>query len=122
MNISITDDNVLEENETFNLTVRVINSLVLSRVNTGNNNQVLVAILDNDRMLTFVLYVYIFTMFYHPLAITVTFNQSSYNVNEELVAVQPVLLFSNPSQSDITIQVVSTNISASGKIKRIQYT
>ena len=59
LSIPISDDNVLEENETFNLTVRVINSLVLSRVNTGNNNQVLVAILDNDRMLTSVLlYVY----------------------------------------------------------------
>ena len=51
LRIAINDDNVLEENETFNLTVRVINSLILSRVSTGNVNQVTVAILDNDRML-----------------------------------------------------------------------
>ena len=51
LRIAINDDNVLEGNETFNLTVRVINSLILSRVSTGNVNQVTVAILDNDRML-----------------------------------------------------------------------
>ena len=55
LNIPINDDDVLEEIETFNLTLRVINSLILSRVSTGNVNQVTVAILDNDRMLNSVL-------------------------------------------------------------------
>jgi len=50
-NISITNDNILEENEMFNLTVRVTNSLIPSRVNAGNLNEVTVTILDNDRML-----------------------------------------------------------------------
>ena len=53
-NISITNDNVLEGNEIFNLTLRVTSSLILSRVNTGNVSQVAVIILDNDRMLNYV--------------------------------------------------------------------
>ena len=53
-NISITNDNVLEGNEMFNLTVRITNSLILSRVNTGNVSQVAVTILDNDRMLNYI--------------------------------------------------------------------
>ena len=55
LTIPITDDNVLEENEIFNLTVRVTSALILSRVTTGNVSQVTVNILDNDRMLYYVL-------------------------------------------------------------------
>ena len=51
------------------------------------------------------------------LAITVTFEQPTYSVSEELITVQPVLVFSNPSQSDITVQVMNTDVSTSGKFK-----
>ena len=51
LSIPITDDDVLEENEMFNLTVRVVQSLILSRVTTGNLEQVTVTIVDDDRML-----------------------------------------------------------------------
>lgn len=50
-NISITDDNVLEGNEIFNLTVHVTDTLIVSRVSTGDPSQVTVTILDNDRKL-----------------------------------------------------------------------
>ena len=53
-----------------------------------------------------------------PPAITVTFEGPAYSVNEELITVQPVLIFSNPSQSDITVQVTNTDVSTSGKLKR----
>ena len=55
LTIPITDDNVLEGNEMFNLTVRVTSALILSRVATGSVSQVTVNILDNDRMLYYVL-------------------------------------------------------------------
>ena len=48
-------------------------------------------------------------------AIIVVFEQSAYSVNEELTTVHPVLTLSNPSAIDITIQVINTDLSTSGK-------
>ena len=48
-------------------------------------------------------------------AIIVTFEESAYSVNEELITVQPVLTLSNPSATDITFQVINTDLSTSGK-------
>ena len=48
-------------------------------------------------------------------AIIVAFEQSAYSVNEELSTVQTVLTLSNPSATDITVQVISTDLSTSGK-------
>ena len=117
MNISITDDNFLERNEIFNVTVRITFSLILSRVSTGNLNQVTVTILDDDRMLTYeclnVPNVNVTVIF---VAITVSFKQSAYSVYEELITVHPVLTFSNPSATDITVQVINTDVSTSGNL------
>ena len=49
------------------------------------------------------------------LAPTVNFNQLVYNVDEDDGPAQPVLVFSNPSSTDITISVFSTYRSATGK-------
>ena len=49
------------------------------------------------------------------LAPIVTFTQSTYNVDEDDGPVQPVLILSNPSSTDITISVFSTDGSATGK-------
>ena len=49
------------------------------------------------------------------LAPTVTINQSTYNVDEDDGPAQPVLVLSNPSSTDITISVFSTDGSATGK-------
>ena len=46
---------------------------------------------------------------------TVTFNQSTYNVDEDDGPAQLVLVLSNPSSTDITISVFSTDGSATGK-------
>ena len=43
------------------------------------------------------------------------FNQSTYSVNEDDGPAQPVLVLSNPSSTDITVQVSTTNGSATGK-------
>ena len=41
--------------------------------------------------------------------------QSTYNVDEDDGSAQPVLVLSNPSSTDITISVFSTDGSATGK-------
>ena len=49
------------------------------------------------------------------LATTVKFNHSAYSINEDSGPLQPVLVLSNPSSTDITVEVFNTNISAIGK-------
>ena len=43
------------------------------------------------------------------------FNQSMYNVDEDNGPAQLVLVLSNPSSSDITVQVITEDGSATGK-------
>ena len=43
------------------------------------------------------------------------FNQSIYSVNEEAGPVQPVLVISNPSSTNITVPVTNTDGSATGE-------
>ena len=43
--------------------------------------------------------------YFHNLAITVSFNQSTFNFNEDIGLAQPVLVLSDPSLTDITIKV-----------------
>ena len=43
------------------------------------------------------------------------FNQSVYSVNEDAGLVQPILVISNPSSTDITVQVINTDGSATGE-------
>ena len=43
-----------------------------------------------------------------------TFNQSMYSVNEDAGPVQPVLVISNPSPTNINVQVTNTDGSATG--------
>ena len=47
--------------------------------------------------------------------ITVSFNQSVYSINEPDGPVQPVLVLSNPSSTDITVTVSNTGGSATGE-------
>ena len=48
-------------------------------------------------------------------AATVSFEQQTYIVNEADGSFQPVLVLSNPSATVITVEVFSTNGSATGK-------
>ena len=45
---------------------------------------------------------------------SVSFNQSTYSVDEDDGAAQPVLVLSNPSSTDITVQVISSDDTAIG--------
>ena len=51
----------------------------------------------------------------HLPAATINFMQQAYNVNEADGKVEPVLVLSNPSSTDLTVQVFSTDGSATGK-------
>ena len=54
------------------------------------------------------------TCYLYLLAITVMFNQSMYSVDENSGPVQPALILSNPSSNSVTVQVITTDGSATG--------
>jgi len=51
--------------------------------------------------------------------ITVMFEKSTYRIDEDKGPLYPVLVFSNPSSFDITVQVRSMGGNATGKINHI---
>ena len=52
---------------------------------------------------------------FYLLACTVMFSQSTYSVNEDDGPAQPVLVLSNPSSTDITVQVRDDENTATGE-------
>ena len=52
---------------------------------------------------------------FHCVAVTVNFSRTTYNVDEDDGPAQPVLVLSNPSSTDITVQVFTTDGSATGE-------
>ena len=50
---------------------------------------------------------------YHTAA-TVSFNQSVYSVNENEGPVEPVIVLSNPSSTDVTVQIRERSGNATG--------
>jgi len=49
------------------------------------------------------------------VATTMMFGESKYRVDEDDGPAKPVLVLSNPSSFDITVQVTSNDITATGK-------
>ena len=125
LNTLITDDNILEDDETFNLTIN--QSSLPDGVVVGDASQVTVTIVDDDgecdRLYSTVnidtvlqtLKLQAVLVCYISTDITVSFNQSTYMVNEDEGPAQPVLVLSNPSSTDITVIVNVTDGSANGK-------
>jgi len=58
-----------------------------------------------------------YTVYYTSFVIgsVVTFSQSTYIVDEDDGPAQPVLILSNPSSTDITVQVTSNDITTTGE-------
>jgi len=50
------------------------------------------------------------------LAITVHFDPSTYTVSEGDEMVQPTLLLSDPSSTDVIVQIIDTQVSAAGQL------
>ena len=51
----------------------------------------------------------------NTVAVSVSFNQSTYMINENDGLVQPVLVLNNSVATDITLQVVTNDITATGE-------
>ena len=71
-------------------------------------------IVDNDREL-FMLHTILYMINQYTIAVTVSFSQSTYSVSEDDGSVQPVLVLSNPSSTDITVQVRDNSNTATGE-------
>jgi len=58
-----------------------------------------------------------YTVYYASSVIdsAVTFSQSTYRVDEDDGPAQPILVLSNPLSTDITVQVSSNDITATGE-------
>ena len=52
---------------------------------------------------------------YHLVAITITFSETTYSVDEDDGPAQPVLVLSNPSATDFTVRVREVEGSATSK-------
>ena len=59
--------------------------------------------------------IYLLNSFYLLSVIMVKFSQSTYSVNEDDGLVQPVLVLSNPSSTDITVQVRDNSNTTTGE-------
>ena len=53
------------------------------------------------------------------VATNITFDKSTYNIDEYDRAIHPVLILSNPISEDVTVKILSTNGSDDGKQIRI---
>ena len=54
-------------------------------------------------------------LYTHSVAPTVSFEQASYTVDEGDGSVEPLLVLSNPSSTDVIVQVHTIDGSATGK-------
>ena len=110
--VNIIDDNILESNETFQLSIN--SSALPNRVTINNPSKVNVTIVDDDRKLLILCIMWFIQLI--ATAITVRFSPSTYSVNEDDGLVQPVLVLSNPSSTDITVQVRANDNTTTGKV------
>ena len=110
-NISIITDNILEGDELFYL--KIDSSSLPDNVTAGSLNTTSVMIVDDDRKYFNI--INSFSIKYiNTIVITITFNQSAYTTDEDSGAVQVELVSSNPSMTDITVQVNTIDITTNG--------
>ena len=62
------------------------------------------------------MHAYIITISHYFIDIILRFNPTTYRINENDESIQPVLVLSNPSLTDITIQVLDSEISAKNNL------
>ena len=55
------------------------------------------------------------SLLYFTTAVTVSFSQSTYSVNEDAGPAQPVLVLSNPPSTDTSVHMSTSDITATGK-------
>ena len=115
--IDIINDMIHENDETFNITITFLPSC-LSIIFDHNVSTVI--ILDDEGMKIIKWNDWLLSLYVAP-STCITFNQSAYTANEDDGFVTIVLTLSNPSTTDITVQVSSTNGSAIGEYVGEEY-
>ena len=112
LDIPVCDDEVFEPEESFSISV-VSNSLP-DNVMDGNLNQATIVIVDDDcKFLNSTDIIKL--MPYVSSAITISFVQTLYQVDESNGTVEITASLSNPSTSDITVLIFSNDITAMSK-------
>ena len=114
-NISISDDDIFETNESFSVTIDS-SSLPHRLLVQSEECMVMVTIFDDDGEL-FCRAMHIFKGSFALIAITVTFDNEAYVVHEDAGIVQLLLFLSNPSSLTETVQMINEDITATGIIK-----
>ena len=109
----IMDDKLLEINETFKLWISS-NSLPNNVIVTSPNETTVIIIDDDCKPIKIVKHT-VATTWFIITDITIRFNQSSYSVDEDDGVVQPILVFSNPSSTNITVYVRNNSNNATGE-------
>jgi len=110
LGLLIMGNNKLESDKKFHL--RIVDSLP-DRVIVGDPGQTTVTIKDDDGELNNVDILQYFVVCI--VDITVRFKSAAYSVNEDKRQVQPVLVLSNPSSTNITVQVTDTENTATSE-------
>ena len=110
--VPINDDNIFEASETFSITIDQ-SSLPNRRILVASS-PLTTTILDDDCKWTDINCV-MDTIVSFYIAPTVSFSHSIYRFNEGDGPAQPVLVLSNPSSTDITVQVSDTGVTAMSK-------
>ena len=114
ISIPVTMDVLAEESEVFNLKFTIPSSLS-SKVVPGNITTANGTITDDTSKIWSNCLSNVINCICTYLVISVNFSQSSYMVDENNEMVQFSVLLSNPSSSDIAIEVYSSDGTATGK-------
>lgn len=80
----------------------------------SSSHQIFIVCMHTVVTQTLVLLIFLSIKIIYHLDTTVSFNQSIYSVSEG-ESIQPVLVLGNPSSTFISVQVKTTNLSATGK-------
>ena len=113
LTLQLYDNNILETDKTFTLSIDT--SSLPSTIIRGPNCILRATILDDDGMYMHTLHWIFYIFNIQLLDITVNFEQITYNIAEANGLVNPVLVLSNPSSTNITVEILSTEGSATGK-------
>ena len=108
-------DNIVESEEEFELRIDRASLAVLISADPTR-----VVIVDNDSefyqgVYSVYLRIHMSNMIHFIAAATVSFVQSTYSVNETDELVQVGMVLSDPSSTDITVQVASSDLKATSK-------
>ena len=113
VNVPLINDSIAEGPETFNLNVTIPPSLS-GQVELGTIIEAVGYIIDDtSKIIRYMRFLWIY--FIVLLVVIITFDELTYNVDERSGMVQVALVLSNPLSSDLTVEVTTNDVTASGR-------